>query len=110
MVDTVETLSSYGESGHRQLLGLPADEIVAVDEVLSLFGKKKGRARQKYLAFIADGADQGKRSDLVGGGLRRSLDGVLPVSSDVDEKRMVSDERVLGEGDFVEAVLNGAER
>ncbi len=103
LVDHVEALSGYGESGHRQLLGLTKHGVVAVDEVLSLFNKKAGKARQLYAAFIADGAARGKRPDLVGGGLRRSLAGVS------SEDRMASDERILGEGEFVEAILSGAE-
>jgi putative transposase len=110
LVDSVEALNSYGASGHRQLLGLSKNGVVAVDEVLSFFGKKKSQARQKYAAFIADGANQGKRADLVGGGLRRSLAGVSPDTNNLEVSRMVSDERILGEGDFVESILNEADR
>jgi hypothetical protein len=48
------------------------------------------------IAFIEDGIHQGKRAELVGGGLRRShkLSG--------SEEHEAYDERVLGCGDFVE--------
>lgn len=104
-VDSLETLTDYGASGHRQLLGLTDQGFVAVDDVLALFGNKRATARRQYATFVVDGAGQGKRPELVGGGLRRSLAG----ASTGDEERMLSDERVLGASDFVASVLKEAE-
>jgi hypothetical protein len=47
----------------------------AVDEVLTRFARRAGAAREKYRAFVADGIARGRRPDLVGGGLIRSLGG-----------------------------------
>ena len=77
--------------------------------MLALFGKKKSAAQKHYAAFIADGADQGERPELVGGGLLRSLTGQSNQSSQIDDSRQASDERILGDGDFVEAILKEAE-
>jgi len=44
----------------------------AIETVLSLFGKKVSTARVKYRVFVEEGVAQGRRNDLVGGGLRRS--------------------------------------
>ena len=44
-------------------------QLQVVDEVLSLFGKRKREARAKYRQFVADGVALGKREEL--GGERR---------------------------------------
>jgi hypothetical protein len=53
-------------------------------------------ARKAYREFVAAGVDQGRRDDLVGGGLRRSLKRIGPT-----RKRVDYDERVLGGSEFV---------
>ena len=108
MVQSFEDLSSCPDSGHRQLLGKSESGIVAADEVLSLFGKKQSTSRKHYAAFIADGVDQGKRPELVGGGLVRSLIGQVEQAGCAIDYRMASDERILGDGDFVESILKEA--
>jgi len=61
---------------------------------------------RRYRAFVEKGISQGRRSDLVGGGLIRSsggwAGGMANRKAKVFEK---SDERILGDGDFVEEVL-----
>ena len=66
------------------------------DEELLRFATRKEIARKNYHAFLEDGLHQGKRDELVGGGLRRSrkLSG--------SEEYEAYDERILGSGDFVE--------
>lgn len=44
--------------------------------MLSLFGKMGGSARRAYAAFVAEGTSQGRRPELVGGGLLRSIGGL----------------------------------
>jgi len=79
------------------------------DGVLRLFGEKPGTARRNYRQFVNKGVDQGKRTDLTGGGLVRSVGGWQALKSlravQVFEK---GDERILGDGDFVESVLRAA--
>jgi REP-associated tyrosine transposase len=108
MVTSLDELSNCNDCGHRQLLGLTTQGFIAVDDLLSLFGKKTGTARKNYAAFVADGIDQGPRPELVGGGLRRSQAGSLQHSAISVDERMASDERILGEGDFVASVLQEA--
>ena len=68
-----------------------------IETVLSLFGKKVPTARVRYRAFVEEGIAQGRRNDLVGGGLRRSQ------GTAVDGGEIESfDDRVLGSGEFVE--------
>jgi hypothetical protein len=67
------------------------------DEVLSRFGRRKTKALGAYRQFVADGIALGKRSELTGGGLRRS-------GSVEAEKIEPFDERILGGGEFVESI------
>lgn len=74
--------------------------------VLEYFGKTKTEAQKKYRQFVIDGLTMGKRDDLTGGGLRRSAGGwqkVLELKKAKEYWR--SDERVLGDSDFVESML-----
>jgi hypothetical protein len=77
--------------------------------VLSFFGKTKSLSRRNYLKFIAEGADQGRRDDLVGGGLIRSSGGWSEVKSNrLQQMETQGDERILGNGEFVARVLKSA--
>jgi hypothetical protein len=72
-------------------------------EVLAFFGHHMGRARSHYRRFVIDGVPQGRRDELVGGGLQRSqkLIGF--------EGLQLHDERVLGSGDFIEQLRERSE-
>jgi hypothetical protein len=63
-----------------------------------MFGRKKSSARQKYRDFVIAGIENGRRDDLVGGGLRRSRVGAHSGDGEA------YDERILGSGEFVEAL------
>jgi hypothetical protein len=74
-----------------------------------MFGKRRYQAIKKYEQFIAKGADEGRKPELTGGGLIRSVGGW----HELRELRKIkvhfkSDERVLGDSDFVEEVLGSA--
>ena len=60
---------------------------------------------RRYKAFVAEGISRGRRPELVGGGLIRSLGGWSQVLS-LRRKglRMAADDRVLGDGDFAEQI------
>jgi putative transposase len=73
--------------------------------------RKLGLAKKAYRDFVQRGIDQGRRSDLVGGGLIRSQGGWSAVKTmrrlGVREK---SDERILGSGDFIEQLIEHSDR
>jgi hypothetical protein len=46
-----------------------------IEGVLRLFSKNISQARRKYNGFVLKGIDQGRRDDLTGGGLVRSVGG-----------------------------------
>ena len=97
-VTTVEDLGTYPWSGHAVLLGrrLFPQETAAV---LERFGKTVVAARSAYRDFVQQGAEQGRRDDLIGGGLRRSQ----PDACACDDIEPF-DTRVLGGGEFVERI------
>jgi hypothetical protein len=81
-----------------------------VDYVLGLFAARKEQARQRYRAFVEQGISIGRRSDLVGGGVLRSMGGWKVIKGFRKAGiRVKGDERILGDSDFVEKVLTSAE-
>lgn len=74
------------------------------------FGKKEGEAKKAYSKYVQEGIAQGRRPELVGGGLIRSQGGWSQViSMRRHGGRELSDERILGHGDFVERVIKEAD-
>jgi REP element-mobilizing transposase RayT len=106
LISDYKELERFVYCGHGILLSKRKNDWQDTDYVLALFGRTISKARQRYKAFVRNGIGEGRRSDLVGGGLIRSLGGwsmakALRGSSD----RIKGDERILGDGDFVESVL-----
>jgi REP element-mobilizing transposase RayT len=111
IVESLEGLSSYPWTGHSAIMGRVKRPWQDTEAVLSYFGRKKGEATRKYEKFLREGAAQGKRPELVGGGLIRSAGGWSEVLSMRRRgQRMASDERVLGSGGFIEGLLEEAEQ
>ncbi len=110
LVNSMEQLDTYRFTGHGVLMGRYQYDWQSIDPVLSVFGEDATAARVKYREFIAKGVGQGRRDDLTGGGLVRSSGGWLAVH----QMRMAgiyskSDERILGDSDFVNRVLSEAD-
>ena len=79
--------------------------------ILSFFGKSLGACRKRYLRYVESGIEQGRRPELVGGGLIRSLGGWKAVKNARlrGQDRMKGDHRILGDSGFVMEVLEEAE-
>jgi hypothetical protein len=108
-VEDLEELNRYPYCGHSYIMGKEGREWQDVDYVLSYFGKRRYQARKNYYLYMEEGINQGHRDDLTGGGLIRSLGGWSEVKVNrVKGIRIKSDERILGESDFVESVLSEA--
>jgi putative transposase len=106
-VATLAQLDRYRYSGHSALMGHRANEWQPIDYVLRLFGKSMPTARRQYRHFVEQGIALGRRPELIGGGLIRSLGGWSAVKSMRRLREHVkSDERVLGDSDFVQSVLS----
>ncbi|RII27314.1 MAG: transposase [Geobacter sp.] len=110
VVSSLAELNSYLYCGHNCMLGQRSEPWIAVNEVLNRFGKRQKEACKSYEAFIADGVAKGRRHDLIGGGLFRSAGGWSAIRSAQSAGIFLkSDERILGDGDFVERVLGAAD-
>ncbi|MCX5867867.1 MAG: transposase [Proteobacteria bacterium] len=111
LVAGMDGLDSYPWSGHAVLLGKRKASWQEVDDVLGRFAEKLGPARRKYRIFVEEGVSQGRRPELQGGGLIRSLGGWEEAKKPRRKgERILSDARVLGSGDFVQKVLKGGEK
>jgi len=109
LVKDVRGLESFPWSGHAVLLGRREAAWQDTRYVLGQFGRDIERARIAYGRFVKEGARDGKRSELDGGGLVRSIGGRERVAEIRSEPQpWVHDERVLGSSDFVRSVT-GAE-
>lgn len=109
IVGELRELATYPYCGHSALMGKTEHGFQDVDYILNLFGGKVPEARRRYLEFVKRGVAAGRRGDLTGGGLVRSAGGWSALRAmRKSESRMKGDERILGEGDFVEAVLKAA--
>ena len=105
LVPDLEALGRYPWSGHSALMGQVERDWQDTGTILAYFAGRSKEAVRRYKAFVAEGVDQGRRPELVGGGLIRSLGGWSQVLS-LRRKglRMAADDRVLGDGDFVEQI------
>jgi hypothetical protein len=109
IVHDLDELDRYPWAGHSALLGNAAHPWQAMDEVLGQFGHTAAAARRRYRQFVSDGISRGRRSELQGGGLRRSAGGWEGVAAlRRGRERWAADERILGSGPFVESVRKEA--
>lgn len=109
IITSMQELQSYRYCGHGRLLGAGVAPWQSTQEVLERFGSEPKVACRKYDAFVADGLAFGNRPEFTGGGLVRSAGGWQEILSARRAGAFIkSDERILGDSDFVEAVLNAA--
>jgi len=110
IVKDLKALGKYQWCGHSALMGKVKAGFQDTAYVLRLFGQSTGQARRAYERFVSKGVDQGRRPDLVGGGLLRSVGGWASLKGFRDiGVRIKGDERLLGSSDFVERVLKQAD-
>jgi putative transposase len=111
LVKNMTELDRYSWSGHSALMGYKKQEWQDIDYVLSWFGNTKASARKEYRRYVEDGIGEGKRDDLIGGGLIRTLGGWSQVLSHRKSNgEVVTDQRILGQGDFVERIIGEADK
>jgi putative transposase len=106
MVKNMSELDRYPWCSHSAVMGRRKSEWQDSDYVLSWFGRNKGDARKAYRRYVQEGIEMGRREELVGGGLIRTLGGwsqVISLRQSGD--RILCDERILGQDEFVERML-----
>ena len=111
IVPDIQQLNRYPYSGHSALMGQSKYEWQDTKYVLACFGKTLKKAIEGYLEYVKAGISKGRRPELVGGGLIRSLGGwaeVKPIRLNKND-RIKSDERILGNSEFVAQVISDAD-
>ena len=109
MVNSLDELGTYAYCGHSVLMGKQKRDFQDRDYILGLFSKRERDAKKGYLQFVSKGVEEGKRPELSGGGLIRSVGGWKRLKDLKDSgQRINSDERILGGSEFVERVLRQA--
>jgi putative transposase len=109
IVGDLERLSYYRWTGHSAVMGRVKRDWQEIGTVIAYFGKGN-RAVEKYEQYMREGISNGKRPELVGGGLIRSLGGWSQVLS-LRRKgaKIASDERILGGDKFIQRLMSEAE-
>jgi putative transposase len=107
LVSGLEQLNAYPWCGHGTILGKNRQAWQDTEYVLNYFGKTLREGRKRYFSYVEAGVDQGRRKDLVGGGLIRSHGGWAEVKKRRlgEGGRIKGDERILGQSDFVLELL-----
>ena len=110
LVMDIGSLEGYPYAGHGVLLGKAKNNWQDVNYILGYFGGRIFRARREYRKYMEEEVARGRRKDLTGGGLIRSMGGWVGVK-DLGETRVrvKGDERILGDSDFVMEVLRASE-
>jgi putative transposase len=111
IIPGVKELNKFPYCGHSTVMGKIERPWQDVDYVLGYFGETFKGARKAYVSYVEGGIDQGRQSELTGGGLIRSVGGWSEVRSlrEQGQEHVMSDERILGDSEFVDSVLSRAE-
>jgi len=108
-IEDLKGLNRYKYSGHAVLMGKSDHSWQDCGYILKRFDRTVKKAREGYLKFMIKGMNQGRRPELTGGGLLRSVGGWSALKTmRALNLRVKGDERILGSGEFVEAVLKHA--
>ena len=106
LVPDLARLAWYPWCGHAGLLGHRTPAWLDRAAVLAWLGATERAALRAYRAFLRAGLPLGRRPDLVGGGLVRSLGGWAAVRAVRRRgERVHADERILGSDAFVARML-----
>jgi len=110
LVKSLRELDGCPWCGHSGIMGRKRHEWQDREYVLSWFGRREAEATKAYRRYVQEGIEDGRRPELVGGGLIRSLGGwSQAVSLRRSKERVLGDERILGSGAFVERMIEEAD-
>jgi REP element-mobilizing transposase RayT len=110
IVKDYSSLGRYKYCGHGVIIGNKRNDWQDVDYVLGFYSKKRKIAQKHYKEYVSEGIGKGRRPDLVGGGLIRSMGGWSEARKlEKGERRVKGDERILGDSQFVLDTLQVAE-
>ena len=107
LVKDIKELNLNPWSGHSALTGKIKRQWQNTEYVLSFFNRS-GNPRKNYLQYVKEEINQGRRPELVGGGLIRSMGSWSAVLAMRRRgAKEIADQRILGDGDFVKQVISG---
>jgi REP-associated tyrosine transposase len=99
-------IDKYPWCGHSVLMAKTKQPWQNTVSVYGLFSEKRNEASKRYRAFVGEGIAKGQWPDLTGGGLLRSSGDWIGLKGFRKAGiRVQGDERILGDGDFVDKVL-----
>lgn len=107
IIADLNMLSKWPFSGYAALMGNARLPWFKTGAILSYFASELSVARRRLAEFMYDGIAYGRRPELAGGGLKRSLAAAI---AQAGREQIAHDERILGSGSFVEAVLHTVEK
>ena len=111
IVKNLPELDRFPWCGHSVIMGRKKREWQDIEYVLSWFGNNRANAKKNYRRYVKEGIEEGRRDDLVGGGLIRTLGGWSQVLSLRKSKdKALCDERILGRDDFVKRIIGQADK
>ncbi|MFH1258906.1 MAG: transposase [Elusimicrobiota bacterium] len=106
IITNMKQLDLYSWTGHRAIIGTDNYPWMDIKSVLWQFSTRENTAKTAYRKFVEEGITDGRKPELTGGGLIRSQGGWSQVLSMRQHgQREEYDERILGSGEFVSAVL-----
>jgi hypothetical protein len=101
LVANMKELDQYPWCGHGVLMNQTKQAWQNINYVHGLFGDHKREARKRYREFVVKGIAEGRRPELTGGGLLRSIGGWTALKGFHKAGiRVKGDERILGDSDF----------
>jgi len=111
IVSGLKELNKYPYCGHSAVMKEVKRSWQDVDYVLGYFSKKVRDARKSYIHYVEEGITRGRQEALIGGGMIRSIGGWSEVKKlrEKGQDHVMSDERILGDSDFVESILSRAD-
>lgn len=109
LVKRYEDLERYKWCGHFEVIKGSPNGLIDREYLLSHFGGRTGDAITKYETFLGDRVNKYKTGEYSGGGLLKSAGGLSCVLGRKAGEKELYDGRILGDGDFVEAVLKEVE-
>jgi REP element-mobilizing transposase RayT len=109
-VENLCALREYRFCGHGVLLGRFERSWLDERYVLKTFAEDPEEARQCYEEYVAKAAGEGRRDELTGGGVLRSVGGWEELKHRRKSGgRIKGDERILGGPDFIHEALRHAD-
>jgi len=96
-----DQLRKYKWTGHVELMEGKKKVLIEQDEILGFFGETEGQAKTEYKKFVEAGLNS--KENFMSGGLIQSVDKIKGIL--MSGEMQMSDERILGDGNFVNDVL-----